>query len=216
MNMKKILVLLGAPGSGKGQQSALLSNNGYVVVSSGQLLRQYSQDDSVLGRSINACLADGKLVPDSIMIDMVRDHITGLDAEYILLDGFPRTLAQAQAMTALGIIPTHVMVYVIPDAVVLDRITGRWFEPKSGRVYHEKYHPPQHSGKDDITGDVLVRRSDDTPEVMQERLAIYHSAVKDILAYYHVLQQKNLLTVCYLNADDSIDGVHHALMSALH
>jgi adenylate kinase len=119
-------------------------------------------------------------------------------------------------MTALGIMPTHVMVYVIPDVVVLDRITGRWIDTKSGRVYHEKYHPPLHSGKDDITGDVLVRRNDDTPEVMQERLAIYHSAVKDILAYYHVLQQRNPLMVCYLNADDSIDGVHHALMSALH
>ena len=213
--MRQILVLIGAPGSGKGQQSDLLVRAGWQAVSSGQLLRDVSALDSPLGKEIQQCLTHGQLVPDHIMLQIMREHLAKMSSENIILDGFPRTLAQAQSMADMGIIPTHIVIQVIPDEVVLQRITGRWIEPMSGRVYHDIFHPPKVHGIDDINQRPLVRRDDDKLETAQARLALYHRMVYDIVPYYTALQQTHSIGISYVNANDSIQAISQAIASLL-
>lgn len=210
-----LIMLLGPPGSGKGEQCARLAKLGWETVSTGQLLRQAAASDNEVGRAVKALLNTGSLVPDEHVLQLLREHLAQTHHKKLILDGFPRTLSQVHSMSALGLMPNKLFVMVIPDDVILQRLCGRWVEPKSGRVYHDLYHPPRVPGLDDLTGDPLHRRDDDHPDIIRARLAIYHKTVEEMLGFYAHHQQRHELLITYLDATDSIDSVHTALCAML-
>ena len=181
--MKKNVVFLGAPGSGKGTQSAyIIRDYGIVQISTGDILRAAVTDGSDLGLLAKKYMDDGKLVPDSVIIDVMKERLAQPDCEKgFILDGFPRTLAQAEALdlmlrNELSTELTHVISLEVPDIMIYDRITGRRSCPKCGRAYHIKFNSPEKEGICDDDGSVLVQRSDDTKETLDKRLKVYHDS----------------------------------------
>lgn len=210
-----LIMLLGPPGSGKGEQCTRLVSKGWETVSTGQLLRSASSKNDEFGMALKHMLNKGELVPDHIVIDLLKQHLGGQVGDKLILDGFPRTLAQVHAMSQLELMPEKIFVLVIPDEVIIERLGGRWIEPKSGRVYHDKYHPPKVEGVDDITGDPLKKRDDDKPEVISKRLMSYHKEVEEMLGFYQSYQTHHSLSLTYIDATDSIDSVHDVIEGML-
>jgi len=183
-------VLLGPPGSGKGTQSPRLKEAYSVChLATGDLLRAEIGSGSVLGQEIKAVIDQGKLVSDELVLRMVSDNLDKPDCQNgFLLDGFPRTLGQAdkldQMLEKRNEPLDAVVEFQIDDSLLVRRICGRWFHLSSGRSYHEEFHPPRVPGKDDITGEALVRRSDDNPETLKKRLEQYHDLTSPLVEYY--------------------------------
>jgi len=183
-------VLLGPPGSGKGTQSPRLKE-AYCVchLATGDLLRAEIGSGSVLGTEIKAVIDQGKLVSDELVLRMVADNLDKAECKNgFLLDGFPRTIGQADELDKMleqRKEPLDAVVeFSIDDSLLVRRICGRWFHLSSGRSYHEEFHPPRVPGKDDITGEALVRRSDDNPETLTKRLEQYHNLTSPLVDYY--------------------------------
>lgn len=183
-------VLLGPPGSGKGTQSPRLKEHFKVChLATGDLLRAEIGSGSQLGKEIKTVIEDGKLVSDELVLRMVSDNLDKSECKNgFLLDGFPRTLGQAEKLDVMlekRKEPLDAVVeFSIDDSLLVKRICGRWFHLASGRSYHEEFHPPRVPGKDDVTGEALVRRGDDNPEVLTKRLDQYHSLTKPLVGYY--------------------------------
>jgi len=183
-------VLLGPPGSGKGTQSPRLKADYHVChLATGDLLRAEIGSGSVLGSEIKAVIDQGKLVSDELVLRMVADNLDKPDCKNgFLLDGFPRTIGQAEKLDVMlekRKEPLNSVVeFAIDDSLLVRRICGRWFHLASGRSYHEEFHPPRVPGVDDITGEPLVRRNDDNPEVLVKRLEQYHSLTAPLVEYY--------------------------------
>ena len=180
------LILLGAPGAGKGTQAAFLCKRfGIPQISTGDMLRTAVRAGSPMGLAAKKVMDSGALVGDSIIIEMVKERIAQPDcAKGFLFDGFPRTLPQAEAMRAADVRLDAVLEIDVPDEVVRERVTGRRVHPGSGRVYHVKYQPPKVQGKDDLTGEDLEQRSDDTLEKVNTRLQKYHAETEPLVEYY--------------------------------
>ncbi|HPF39254.1 MAG TPA: adenylate kinase [Phycisphaerae bacterium] len=184
------LILLGPPGAGKGTQAVLIAEAfGLLHLSSGDILRAERKEKTELGLKAQAYMDRGDLVPDDVILTMMVEHIAGArDRKGFLLDGFPRTLAQAQGLkTRLEEAETrldHVISLEVDDAELVTRLTGRLYCPDCGRTYHEKFSPPQTAGACDVNGEKLLRRKDDTPEVVRQRLETYHRETKPLIAYY--------------------------------
>ena len=180
------LILLGAPGAGKGTQAAnICARYNIPQISTGDMLRAAVKAGTPLGLQAKAVMDAGALVSDDIIIGLVRDRLLQPDcAGGFLFDGFPRTIAQADALKAAGVPIDYVLDFDVPDEDIVERLSGRRVHPSSGRVYHVKYNPPKAPGKDDVTGDDLVQRDDDHEDTVRKRLAVYHAQTKPLVDYY--------------------------------
>lgn len=189
--MKRI-ILLGAPGAGKGTQAQFISQAfGIPQISTGDMLRAAIKEGSELGKQAESVINAGGLVSDDLIINLVKERIAQPDcANGCIFDGFPRTIPQAQALADAGVAINDVVEISVPDDEIVTRITGRRSHPESGRVYHVKYNPPKVEGKDDETGEPLVQRDDDTEEVVRERLATYHKLTATLVDFYQELAKQ--------------------------
>ena len=180
------IILLGAPGAGKGTQAQfLMSKYGIPQISTGDMLRAAIKEGTELGLEAKKVMDAGQLVSDELIIGLVKERIAKEDCvNGFLLDGFPRTIPQADAMKEAGIDVDHCLEFEVPDEVIVERMSGRRVHPGSGRVYHIVYNPPKQEGKDDETGDDLVIRPDDEAETVRKRLGVYHEQTKPLVDYY--------------------------------
>ena len=180
------VILLGAPGAGKGTQAQFIMERfGIPQISTGDMLRAAVKEGSELGEQAREIMAAGRLVPDDIIIALVRERIARADcANGFLFDGFPRTIPQAEAMKHAGVRIDHVIEIAVPDEVIVKRLVGRRVHPASGRVYHVEFNPPRVADHDDVTGDALVHREDDREETVRKRLEVYHSQTRPLVDYY--------------------------------
>lgn len=214
--MKRIL-LLGAPGAGKGTQAQTIMNLFNIPqISTGDLLRAEVKSGSELGQQLDGILKSGQLVSDDIVIRLVKEKAaTPACAEGFLLDGFPRNLAQAKLLEEANLDLDLVIEFDVPDEVIVERITGRRSHPASGRVYHVKFNPPKVEGIDDVTGEPLVLRADDTPEVVEKRLAVYHEQTKPLITYYREKAKEGKVSYLKINGNENIDTVAKTLRDEL-
>jgi adenylate kinase len=180
------LILLGGPGAGKGTQASFITQKFKIPqISTGDMLRAAVKAGTPLGVAAKKVMDSGELVSDDIIIGLVKDRIKAPDAHVgFLFDGFPRTIPQAEAMAEAGVNLQHVVELVVPDAVIVERMSGRRTHLPSGRTYHVKFNPPKVEGKDDATGEPLVQRDDDKEETVKKRLAVYHQQTEPLVSYY--------------------------------
>jgi adenylate kinase len=180
------LILLGAPGAGKGTQASYIKEKfGIPQISTGDMLRAAVKAGTPLGIEAKKVMDSGGLVSDDIIINLVKERLTQPDcAGGYLFDGFPRTIPQADAMKAAGVAIDYVLEIDVPDSEIIDRMSGRRVHPASGRTYHVKHNPPKVAGKDDATGEDLVQRDDDREETVKKRLQVYHDQTEVLLGYY--------------------------------
>lgn len=180
------LILLGAPGAGKGTQAVFLTGKfGIPQVSTGDMLRAAIKDGTRLGLEAKKFMDAGALVPDDVIIGLVKERIKQPDAaKGFLFDGFPRTIPQADAMKSAGVLLDYVVEIDVDDAEIIMRLSGRRVHGASGRTYHLKFNPPKIAGKDDVTAEDLTQRDDDKESTVKKRLEVYHSQTKPLVAYY--------------------------------
>ncbi len=180
------LILLGAPGAGKGTQANFIKEKYNIPqISTGDMLRAAIKEGTELGLAAKKVMDAGQLVSDDIIIGLVKDRLKAADcANGYLFDGFPRTTAQADAMKDAGVTIDYVLEIAVPDDQIVERMSGRRSHPASGRVYHVKFNPPKVEGKDDVTGEDLVQRDDDKEETVKKRLDVYHNQTEVLLGYY--------------------------------
>jgi adenylate kinase len=180
------LILLGAPGAGKGTQAQFLTSKYSIPqISTGDMLRAAVKAGTPLGLEAKKVMDAGELVSDEIIIGLVKERVAQADCENgYLLDGFPRTIPQADAMKSNGILVDYVVEIDVDDEEIVQRMAGRRMHMSSGRTYHIQYNPPKVEGKDDQTGEDLVQRDDDKEETVKQRLGVYHSQTKPLVEYY--------------------------------
>jgi adenylate kinase len=180
------LILLGAPGAGKGTQANYIKDKyGIPQISTGDMLRAAAKAGTPLGLAAKKLMDDGQLVPDDIIINLVTERIKEGDcANGFLFDGFPRTIPQAEAMKQAGVNVDYVVEIDVPDDEIIKRMSGRRVHLASGRTYHIVFNPPKVPGKDDVTGEDLVQRPDDAEETVKKRLDVYHSQTQALVDYY--------------------------------
>ncbi|WP_298212436.1 adenylate kinase [Acidovorax sp.] len=180
------LILLGAPGAGKGTQATFICQKyGIPQISTGDMLRAAVKAGTPLGLQAKAVMDSGALVSDDIIIGLVKERITQPDcASGFLFDGFPRTIPQADAMKAAGVKLDYVLEIDVPFDAIIERMSGRRSHPASGRTYHVKFNPPKAEGKDDVTGEELIQREDDKEETVKKRLQVYSDQTRPLVDYY--------------------------------
>jgi adenylate kinase len=180
------LILLGAPGAGKGTQAQFICEKfGIPQISTGDMLRAAVKAGTELGVAAKKIMDAGGLVSDDIIIGLVKDRLTQPDcSKGYLFDGFPRTIPQAQAMKDAGVPIDYVLEIDVPFDAIIDRMGGRRVHPASGRTYHIKFNPPKVEGKDDVTGDPLIQRDDDKEETVRKRLQVYDDQTRPLVDYY--------------------------------
>jgi adenylate kinase len=180
------LILLGAPGAGKGTQASFICKQfGIPQISTGDMLRAAVKAGTPLGIAAKKVMDAGQLVSDEIIIGLVKERLTQADcANGFLFDGFPRTIAQAQAMKDAGVKLDVVLEIDVPFDSIIERMSGRRSHPASGRTYHVKFNPPKTEGLDDVTGEPLVQRDDDKAETVQKRLDVYSAQTRPLVEYY--------------------------------
>jgi adenylate kinase len=212
------IILLGAPGAGKGTQAQYLTKKYNIPqISTGDMLRSAIKAGTDMGKMAKKAMDAGQLVTDEIIIGLVKDRISENDCKNgYLLDGFPRTLPQADAVTSAGIKIDAVIEIDVPDSEIVTRMAGRRVHLASGRTYHLVYNPPKNEGKDDETGEDLVQRDDDKEEVVLDRLKVYHDLTKPLIGYYKD-QAKKLSSLTYITVDGTADiaDVEASIMSQL-
>jgi adenylate kinase len=180
------LILLGAPGAGKGTQATFICQKyGIPQISTGDMLRAAVKAGTPLGLEAKKVMDAGGLVSDELIINLVKDRIAQSDcANGFLFDGFPRTIPQADAMRAAGVKLDYVLEIDVPFEAIVERMSGRRSHPASGRTYHVKFNPPKVAGQDDVTGEPLVQRDDDKEETVKKRLDVYSAQTRPLVDYY--------------------------------
>lgn len=214
------LILIGPPGAGKGTQAKFICEKfGIPQISTGDMLRAAVKAGTPLGKAAKAVMDKGQLVSDDIILGLVKERIAQPDAANgALFDGFPRTIPQAKALQDAGIPIDFVLEIQVPDAEIVERMSGRRIEPVSGRTYHIKYNPPKVPGKDDVTGAPLVQRDDDREEVVRKRLAVYHSQTEALVGFYRDLAasgEKSAPKYRAVSGIGAIDAVTKRVLDAL-
>ena len=207
------IILLGAPGAGKGTQAQFLMNKyGIPQISTGDMLRAAIKEGTAMGLAAKQVMDAGQLVSDEIIIGLVKERIAKPDcAKGFLLDGFPRTIPQADAMKDNDVLVDHVIEFDVPDDVIVERMSGRRVHPASGRVYHVTYNPPKVAGKDDVTGEDLVIRDDDKEETVRKRLGVYHEQTEPLVGYYRNQAEQGLTQYHHLDGTQAVDAVSKIL-----
>lgn len=187
------VILLGAPGAGKGTQAQFITKQfGIPQISTGDMLRAAVKAGTDLGVKAKSVMDSGGLVSDDLIIALVKERIAQPDcANGCLFDGFPRTIVQAEAMVQAGVDIDHVLEIYVDDEEIIQRIAGRRVHEASGRVYHVTNHPPKVEGKDDVTGEDLIQRKDDTEETVRNRLKVYHEQTEPLVSFYQKLSAAN-------------------------
>lgn len=203
------IILLGAPGAGKGTQAQFIMKKfGIPQISTGDMFRAAIKEGTELGKQAKALMDEGKLVPDELTVALVKDRIAQADcANGFLLDGFPRTIPQADALKASGVKIDFVLEFDVADEVIVERMSGRRVHQPSGRTYHIVYNPPRVEGKDDVTGEELIIRPDDKAETVLERLAIYHNQTKPLIQYYMAEAESGNTTYHRLDGTQPVEAV---------
>ena len=208
------ILLLGPPGGGKGTQSKfLMSKFNIPQISTGDMLRAHVKNDTTLGKKAKEFMDKGELVTDSLILDMMEVRFEEKDCENgFILDGFPRTIKQAEGLDELFKKTNqkldHVVVIDVEDDEIVSRMGGRRMHPESGRVYHIKYNPPKNEGKDDVTNEPLIIRDDDKEETVRNRLLVYHNQTKPLIDYY----RQNVINI---NGSQPIDKVKSNIIEKL-
>lgn len=211
------IILLGAPGAGKGTQAQFIKEKyGIPQIATGDMLRAAVKAQSSLGKKAKAIMDAGKLVTDELVIALVKERIAQEDCRQgFLLDGFPRTIPQADAMKEAHINVDYVLEFVVPDALIIERIAGRRIHVPSGRVYHVSFNPPKQLGKDDFTGEALTIRRDDHEETVRARLTEYHQMTAPLVAYYDQEAQAGNTVYHKIDATRKVAEVSAELASIL-
>lgn len=211
------IILLGVPGAGKGTQAQfIVKKYGIIQISTGEILRAAVKTQTDLIKKVEDIINNGKLVPDELVITLVKKRIMQNNCcNGFLLDGFPRTLVQALSMKEAGIKIDFVFNFVVPDTVIYNRIIGRRIHAPSGRVYHTKFNPPKQNDKDDITGELLIVREDDQKQIIRKRLVEYHRQTAPLLDYY--FKESNVGNTQYfvIDSDCEISDINAKVASIL-
>lgn len=214
------LILLGSPGAGKGTQAQFITEYYKIPqISTGAMLRAAFEAGTPLGVKAKAIMDTGALISDDIMIDLVKERIAQPDClNGFLLDGFPRTIPQAEALDAAGIQLDYILEIVVDDEEIVKRMSGRLIHPASGRTYHTEYHPPKIAGKDDETGEPLIQRGDDKEETVRHRLHVYHVQTKPLVGYYqHYAETHQGRGAKYIMVDGTgeVEVIRERILAAL-
>lgn len=213
---EKRLIFIGPPGCGKGTQAPAIKKEACLChLATGDMLRAAVSSGSDIGKKAKAVMDAGGLVSDDIVIGIIKDAIKAPECKKgFILDGFPRTVVQAQKLDEMlseSKVKLDVVAgFEIPDEVLVERVEGRWIHPASGRSYHTKFAPPKVAGKDDVTGEALIHRADDNPEVLKKRLSQFHEQTKPVVDYY---KKKGIYAG--LNANTAVSTVFKALLEAV-
>ncbi|MGH8477051.1 MAG: adenylate kinase [Methylococcales bacterium] len=180
------VILLGSPGSGKGTQAQLIREKYRIPqISTGDMLREAVRQQSPLGLEAKKVMDSGKLVSDELILGLIQARIAKPDcANGYLLDGFPRTIVQAEGLRKMGVEIDHVIEIAVDDDEIVKRLSGRRVHPASGRIYHIEFNPPALAGKDDFTGEALIQRDDDAESTVRKRLSVYHEQTEPLVSYY--------------------------------
>lgn len=210
------IILLGAPGSGKGTQSNFITSEyGLKKISTGDILRSYVKKNNILGNKIKQIMKKGEFVSDEIMIYLIKNIIKKNTCKDFLFDGFPRNIFQATALKNFGIKINYVIELIISNNDIIDRIKGRLIHESSGRIYHKIYNPPKLNCKDDITGDILTLRGDDKKNVIKKRLTEYNKFNKSLVNFYIKESKLNNIMFHRINANNSITEINNKLKKIL-
>ena len=209
------VILLGAPGAGKGTQAQfIMEAYGIPQISTGDMLRAAIKNGTELGQKVKAVMDSGALVSDDIIIELVKERIAESDcAKGFLFDGFPRTIPQAEALRAAGIVIDHVVEIAVEDEAIIKRMSGRRVHPESGRTYHVVFNPPKEEGKDDVTGESLVQRADDVEETVRKRLAVYHEQTAPLVDFYQA--QAGNTVYSRIEGIGSVEEIKQKMLAAL-
>ncbi|MBI5447620.1 MAG: adenylate kinase [Gammaproteobacteria bacterium] len=214
------MILIGAPGAGKGTQATFISEEFHIPqISTGDILRQAVKAGTALGKQAKQIMDKGELVPDRIMIDIIKNRLQLPDCSHgFLLDGFPRTLPQAEALRKEGIFLDYVLEIDVDDEEIVHRLSGRRVHPASGRIYHVDYNPPRLANLDDLTGEPLIQRPDDAEGTVRNRLQVYHQQTEPLIDYYRQGETAGLPhapRVFKVMGHDNVETVHQAIVSLL-
>ena len=213
------VILLGAPGAGKGTQATTIKEKFNIPqISTGDMLRAAVKAGTQLGLEAKKFMDAGGLVPDEVIIGLVKERIKDADcANGFLFDGFPRTIPQAEAMKQAGVDIDYVVEIDVPDEEIIKRLSGRRVHLASGRTYHVMFNPPKVAGKDDVTGEDLIQRDDDSEDTVMKRLEVYHSQTKQLVDYYSnwAAQGGKAPKYVRVNGIGSVDGIRDNIFAAL-
>lgn len=211
------LILLGAPGAGKGTQAQFITEKyGIPQISTGDMLRAAVKAKTELGLQAKTVMDAGGLVSDDIIIGLVKERIKEADcANGFLFDGFPRTIPQAEAMVEAGVDLDHVVEIAVEDNAIVARLSGRRVHPGSGRIYHIEHNPPRREGLDDETGEPLVLRDDDHEDTVRKRLEIYHSQTSPLISFYQSMSGPRAPAYHRVEGVGSVDDIREAVFAAL-
>jgi adenylate kinase len=211
------LILLGAPGAGKGTQAQfIIEKFGIPQISTGDMLRAAVKAQTTLGLAAKAVMDAGGLVSDDIIIGLVKDRIEAPDcAGGFLFDGFPRTIPQAEAMVSAGVDIDHVVEIAVDDEEIVQRLSGRRVHPASGRVYHVLYNPPQREGVDDETGEALVQRDDDKEDTVRKRLEVYQQQTRPLVNFYRSMSGPHAPACHRVEGVGSVEDIRAKVFAAL-
>lgn len=209
------VILLGAPGSGKGTQAQAITDQfGIPQISTGDMLRAAVRAGTPLGLEAKKIMDAGLLVSDDIILGLIRERIQADDCRTgFLLDGFPRTIAQADGLEALGIVIDQVVEFVVDDEEIVQRMSGRRVHPASGRTYHVVFNPPREAGKDDVTGEPLIQRDDDSEATVRKRLAVYHEQTKPLVGYYRDKAEQGAVRFASINGIGAVEDITARLLA---
>lgn len=212
------VILLGAPGAGKGTQAQFICQRfGIPQISTGDMLRAAVKAGSEMGVLVKEVMDSGGLVSDDLIIGLIKERITQDDCTNgFLFDGFPRTIPQAEALVEAGIKIDHVLEIAVMDEEIVARLSGRRVHPGSGRVYHVLHNPPKNAGVDDVTGDDLIQRDDDKEETVRKRLEVYHSQTKPLVEFYRKQEEANGTPKCAkVEGVGTVDEITSKVLEAL-
>ena len=211
------LILLGAPGAGKGTQAQFITEKyGIPQISTGDMLRAAVKAKTELGLQAKSVMDSGGLVSDDIIIGLVKQRIREPDcANGFLFDGFPRTIPQAEAMVEAGVDLDHVVEIAVDDDAIVARLSGRRVHPGSGRVYHVQHNPPRQAGIDDETGEPLVQRDDDKEDTVRKRLEIYHSQTSPLVRFYQSMTGPRAPACHRIEGIGSVEEIRDKVFAAL-